>query len=201
MNFIPQSVQKLIEEFSKLPGIGPRSAQRLTFYLLKSQKGEVGSLGKAISELQENLVFCSKCYSISESDPCKICGDPSRDLSKVCVVEEPLDILALEKTDHYDGLYHVLGGVISPLEGIGPQDLRIKELLKNLKENNGKIKEVILATNPSLEGEATAMYIAKLIKPLELKVTRIARGLPMGGDLEYADEVTLIRALEERRDY
>jgi len=158
-------------------------------------------LGKAISELQENLVFCSKCYSISESDPCKICGDPSRDLSKVCVVEEPLDILALEKTDHYDGLYHVLGGVISPLEGIGPQDLRIKELLKNLKENNGKIKEVILATNPSLEGEATAMYIAKLIKPLELKVTRIARGLPMGGDLEYADEVTLIRALEERRDY
>lgn len=201
MNFIPQSVQKLIEEFSKLPGIGPRSAQRLTFYLLKSQKGEVKSFGKAINELQENLKFCSKCYNISESDPCKICSDPSREPSRICIVEEPLDILAIEKTDRYEGLYHVLGGVISPLEGIGPNDLRIKELLKNLKENNGKIKEVILATNPSLEGEATAMYIAKLIKPLELKVTRIARGLPMGGDLEYADEVTLTRALEERRDY
>jgi recombination protein RecR len=201
MNFIPKSVRNLIDEFSKLPGIGPRSAQRLTFYLLKSDKSAVNSLGKAIAGLKENLKFCSRCFNIAETDPCQICSDTSRDTSKICVVEEPMDILALERTEHYDGLYHVLGGVISPLEGIGPQDLRIKELLANLKKHNGTIKEVVLATNPSLEGEATAMYIAKLIKPLGLKVTRIARGLPVGGDLEYADDVTLTRALEERRDY
>ncbi len=201
MNFIPKSVRKLIEEFSKLPGIGPRSAQRLTFYLLKSNKEQGKSLGKTILDLQEDLVFCSRCFNIAESNPCQICSDPSRDSSKICIVEEPLDMIALEKTDKYNGFYHVLGGVISPLEGIGPQELKIKEFLNTLKKHNGTIKEIILATNPSLEGEATAMYIAKLIKPLKLKVTRIARGLPMGGDLEYADEVTLSRALEERRDY
>ncbi len=201
MNFIPKSVRNLIDEFSKLPGIGPRSAQRLTFYLLKAKKDDLKSFSGAVCDLQENLVFCSRCFNIAESDPCQICSDAARDQSKICIVEEPMDVVALEKTDHYEGLYHVLGGVVSPLEGIGPQELKIKELLTTLKKYNGKIKEVIIATNPSLEGEATAMYIAKLIKPLGLKVTRIARGLPMGGDLEYADEVTLTRSLEERRDY
>ncbi len=199
MNIIPKNVEKLIEEFSQLPGIGPKTAERLTFYLLRSADSQIDELGRAVTQLKKNIRTCSICSNITETDPCLICSNTSRDNSLICVVEEPLDIVAIEKTGKYKGFYHVLGGVISPIEGIGPDELYVKELIERLK--NKEVKEVILATNPSIEGEATALYLQKLIRPKEVRITRIARGLPVGGDLEYADEITLVRALEGRLDY
>jgi len=199
MNIIPRNVQNLIDELSKLPGIGPKTAQRLTFYLLRSSEKDLGSLGDAVLSLKKDIKTCSKCFNIVEKDPCHICEDKGRDDKSLCVVEEPLDVVAIESTGKFKGYYHVLGGVISPIDGVGPEELYIKQLEDRLKESG--VDEVILATNPSIEGEATAMYIHKLISPLDIKVTRIARGLPVGGDLEYADEVTLSRAIEGRLDY
>jgi recombination protein RecR len=197
MNTTAEPVVRLIEELSKLPGIGPKTAQRLTFFLLRSPGEQARELAQAIIEVKEKIGFCSICFNITETDPCRICGDTTRDPSVICVVEEPLDILALERTRSFKGLYHVLHGAISPMDGIGPEDLRIRELLGRLQGD--KVKEVILAVNPNLEGEATGMYLSRLISPLGVKVTRLARGLPVGGDLEYADEVTLTRALEGRQ--
>ncbi len=191
-------VARLIEELSRLPGIGPKTASRLTFYLLRAPKEQALALAEAIRELKEKTTYCEICFNITDESPCAICRDPERDHTTICVVEEPLDVVAIERTGEYRGVYHVLHGAISPVEGIGPEDLRIKELLKRLRE--GEVREVILATNPNLEGEATAMYIYRLIRPLGIKVTRLARGLPVGGDLEYADEITLARALEGRRE-
>ncbi len=198
---LPKSVQNLIDEFSRLPGIGPKTAARLVFYLLTKPKGEVEALGLAVTDLSRDLKYCKKCFNITDKDICVICDDDQRDSSLVCVVEEPLDVLALEKSGGYTGVYHVLGGSISPIDGIGPEQLRIGQLIARL-ENDG-IKEIILATNPDLEGEATAAYIKDQIreKNIEVSITRIARGLPVGGDLEYADEVTLKRSMEGRKDY
>lgn len=193
-----EPVARLIEEFNKLPGIGPKSAQRLTYYLLRAPEGEVKALAEAILSVKEKIGLCSVCLNITDSDPCLICCDGGRDQSKICVVEEPLDILPLERTKKYRGLYHVLHGVIAPTEGVGPDDLKIKELLHRLQGTS--VTEVILATNPNLEGEATAMYLQRLLSPLGIRVTRLARGLPFGGDLEYADDVTLSRALEGRQE-
>lgn len=198
MRAVPKPVARLIEELNRLPGIGPKTASRLTFYLLRSPPEQLQALAGAVADLQEKVVTCSICYNIAEMSPCPICDDPQRDRSVVCVVEEPLDVLAIEKTGEYNGLYHVLHGAISPVEGIGPEDLKIAELVKRL--DSGTMQEVILATNPTLEGESTAMYVFRQLAPLDVHVTRLAHGLPMGGDLEYADEVTLIRALEGRRD-
>jgi recombination protein RecR len=191
-------VSRLIEEFSKLPGVGPKSAQRLTYYLLRASPEDAQALAQAILEVKEKIILCSLCQNITDADPCAICRNDQRDQGSICVVEEPLDILALERTGSYKGLYHVLHGVISPMDGIGPDDLKVRELLARLK--TGQVQEVIMATNPNLEGEATAMYLTRLIAPLGLKVTRLARGLPMGADLEYADNVTLARALEGRQE-
>jgi recombination protein RecR len=191
-------VARLIEEFHKLPGIGPKSAQRLTYYLLRAPAEEARALAQAILEVKEKTVLCSVCQNIADSDPCAICSNPERDHGAICVVEEPLDILALERAGAYKGLYHVLHGVISPMDGVGPEDLKVQELLSRLR--SGDVREVIMATNPNLEGEATSMYIARLISPLGVKVTRLARGLPVGADLEYADNVTLARALEGRQE-
>ncbi len=195
---VPKVVRELIEAFERLPGIGPKSAQRLTYYLLHAPKEEAQALAIAAIAMKEKTVICQTCFNISEQDPCEFDTDPSRDRATILVVEDPLDVLAIEKTN-YKGLYHVLHGSISPLENIGPEELHIKELLPRLR--NGEVKEVILATNPTMEGEATAMYIDRLIKHLGIKVTRIARGLPVGGDLEYADETTLSRSLEGRKEY
>ncbi len=191
-------VARLIEEFHKLPGIGPKSAQRLTYYVLRAPQEEARALAEAILEVKDRVIFCSICQNLTDIDPCRICSDEQRDGGTICVVEEPLDILALERTRSYGGLYHVLHGVISPVDGVGPDDLKLKELLDRLK--SGDVREVILATNPNLEGEATAMYVSRLIAPLGIRVTRLARGLPMGADLEYADNVTLARALEGRQE-
>ena len=198
MSTIPKVVQNLIEAFERLPGIGPKTAQRLTYHLLHAPKEEAEALARAAVDLKEKTTICKICFNISESDPCEVCSDSSRDKSTVAVVEDPLDVLALERAG-FCGLYHVLHGAISPMENIGPEELHIRELLPRLK--NGSIKEIILATNPTMEGEATAMYIDRLISPLGVKVTRIARGLPVGGDLEYADASTLSRALEGRKEY
>ncbi|MCL5264570.1 MAG: recombination mediator RecR [Chloroflexi bacterium] len=198
MRLTAEPVSRLIEEFTKLPGIGPKTAQRLTFYLLRVPAEDVKELAKAIIEVKEKIIFCSTCFNITEKDPCFICEGTGRDRSSICVVEEPLDVLALERTGEYNGLYHVLHGAISPMEGMGPENLKIDQLLRRLRV--GTVQEVILATNPNLEGEATAMYVSRLIKGLGPKVTRLARGLPIGGDLEYADEITLTRALEGRRE-
>lgn len=206
MSFLPQSIINLIEEFGRLPGIGPKTASRLTFYLLTRSNQDVASLGESVINLKKNLKTCSECFSISENELCEICANPKRDKNKVMVVEEPLDVVALEKTG-FLGVYHVLGGVISPIDGIGPENLRVKELIDKIKLH-AEISEIILATDPSLEGEATAMYLANQIEKInppaggvKTKVTRIARGLPVGGDLEYADEITLTRALEGRKEY
>lgn len=200
MNTTPRAVTRLIEEFHRLPGIGPKTAQRLTFFLLRAPKENAQALADALTHLKENIVTCTICANIAEQNPCAICRDESRDRSIVCVVEEPLDVLAIERTREYRGLYHVLHGAISPAEGIGPEDLRVGELLTRLQKDSA-IKEIVLATNPNLEGEATAMYLERLLKPTtNAKITRLARGLPVGGDLEYADEVTLTRALEGRRE-
>jgi recombination protein RecR len=199
MDTTPRAVTRLIEEFHRLPGVGPKTAQRLTFFLLRAPKEQAQSLAEALVQLKDRIVTCSICSNIAEENPCAICRDESRDRSIVCVVEEPLDVLALERTREYHGLYHVLHGAISPVEGIGPDDLRIQELLSRIQRDSA-VKEIVLATNPNLEGEATAMYLERLIKPLGIRLTRLARGLPVGGDLEYADEVTLTRALEGRRE-
>jgi len=198
---IPDSVQKLIDEFAKLPGIGEKTAGRLTFYLLNADTSEVSQFGEAVLNLTKNIKKCSICGNITEEDPCPICADKSRDQSIVAVVEHPLDVVALEKTGEYNGLYHILGGAISPVDGIGPENLTIDDLVRRVEKNKSIIKEIILATNPSLEGEATAMYLQKKLLPYKIKLTRIARGLPVGGDLEYADEITLQRALEGRKEY
>lgn len=199
MAHLPKSVENLIEEFSRLPGIGPKLAARLTFYLLTKPVQDTKSLGQAILELKESLQQCEICYNISESSICELCADQERLSDVLMVVEEPLDVIAFEKTGSFKGKYHVLGGVLSPIDGIGPEDLRFDQLQKRLNQN--VIKELILATNPSLEGEATAAYIKKLTENYPINITRIARGLPVGGDLEYADEVTLSRSLEGRREY
>jgi recombination protein RecR len=191
-------VQTLIDELGRLPGIGPKSAQRIAFHLLKLPAEDAARLAHAIEEAKAKVTFCTRCFNVSEGAECAICDDSRRDTTIVCVVEEPRDIVAVEKTGEFKGRYHVLQGAISPIEGIGPEQLRVKELLTRLEPEG--VTEVILATNPNIEGEATAMYLARLLKPLGFRVTRIASGLPVGGDLEYADEVTLGRALEGRRD-
>jgi recombination protein RecR len=198
MPYYAGPVATLIEELSKLPGIGPKSAQRLAFYILKSPADEAKKLSRAIDEVKDKIHFCEECFNVTDQQRCEFCRNGDRDTSVVCVVEEPKDIVAVEKTGEFKGLYHVLQGAISPIDGIGPDDIRVKELLKRLGERGSQ--EIIVATNPNIEGEATAMYLAKLVKPLGIKVTRIASGLPVGGDLEYADEVTLGRALEGRRE-
>ena len=192
------SVSRLIDELNKLPGVGPKSAQRLAYYVIRLPAEEAHSLVEAIMAVKEKIIFCSVCQNMTDTDPCPICDDPRRDRSQICVVEEPLDVLALERTHCHRGLYHVLHGVISPMNGIGPEDLRMKELLPRLED--GMVQEVIIATNPTLEGEATAMYIQRQIANLEVKVTHLARGLPVGGDLEYADELTLSRAFRSRSE-
>ncbi|MBS1254167.1 MAG: Recombination protein RecR [Anaerolineales bacterium] len=198
MTTVAKPVSRLIDEFSRLPGIGPKTASRLTFFLLRVPDEQTLALAEALRDLTEQVVYCERCYNISDRSPCSICASPERDHSTLCVVEEPLDVMALERTHEYKGVYHVLHGAISPVEGIGPTDLRIDELMDRLRHDT--VNEVILATNPNLEGEATAMYLERLIKPLEVRATRPAYGLPVGGDLEYADEVTLARALEGRRE-
>jgi recombination protein RecR len=191
-------VARLIQEFHKLPGIGPKSAQRLTYYLLRAPEEEAQALAQAILEVKEKIAFCTTCQNVTDTDPCLICDNAQRDRSIICVVEEALDILALERSGSYHGLYHVLHGVISPMDGVGPEDLKVEELLGRLKDSG--VSEVILATNPNLEGEATAMYLTRLLRPLGLRVTRLARGLPTGADLEYADDLTLARAVEGRQE-
>jgi recombination protein RecR len=199
-DFLPAArpISRLIEEFNKLPGIGPKTAQRLAYHLLQAPPERSRDLADAVLGLKENLRLCSVCLNITDTDPCGICADETRDVTKVCVVEEPIDIIPLERTRKFHGLYHVLHGVISPGDGVKPEDLRIRELLERLSRLG--ITEVILATNPNVEGEATSMYIQRLISPLGIRITRLARGLPFGGDLEYADAVTLSRALEGRQE-
>lgn len=199
-NFLPKSVRTLIEELSKLPGIGPKSAQRLAIHLLHSPMSRVKPLGEAILGLKENVMFCNICWNIAESDPCWVCSDGTRDQSIVCIVEDVLDVVALEKTGEFKGAYHVLHGALSPIDGVGPEQLKIAELFDRIKIG-GVVKEVILATNPSLEGEATALYIQKHLRDMGVKITRIARGLPVGADLEYADEITLTKALQGRGEF
>lgn len=195
-----EPVAHLIEQFNRLPGIGPKSAQRLTFFLLRAPADQAKALAEAIAQVRERIGFCSVCYNLTEADPCAVCTSPTRDRSKILVVEEPLDVLAIERTHEYKGLYHVLNGTLSPMDGIGPDDLRIKELETRLDQ--GGVQEVILATNPNLEGEATAMHLFKRLSSRpDLKVTGLARGLPIGGDLEYADDITLTRALQNRRAF
>lgn len=198
---LPKSIQNLIDELSKLPGVGPKTAARLTFYLLSKPQYDIDNIGKAFLELNTNIKKCKNCFNITDKEVCFVCENDKRNQSVVAVVEEPLDVIALEKSYGYDGVYHVLGGSISPIEGIGPENLRIQELINRIIDGN--IEEIILATNPDLEGEATAAYIKDKIASTgkTLKVTRIARGLPVGGELEYADEVTLKRSMEGRRDY
>jgi recombination protein RecR len=198
MAYYPEPVARLIEALTLLPGIGPKTAQRLAFFLLKRPAAEVAALAESLSQLKALIVHCSVCFNVTQDDPCRICQDPRRDARALCVVEEPNDLLALERTGGFRGRYHVLLGALSPLDGIGPEDLKVRELLARLER--APVEEIILATNPSVEGEATAIYLAKLLKPLSVRITRIARGLPVGGDLEYADEVTLAKALEGRRD-
>jgi recombination protein RecR len=196
--YYPEPVARLIDALQRLPGIGPKTAQRLTFYLLKRPADEVRELGDALLAMKEKITYCRACFNVTDEDPCRICNDPRRDPNVVCVVEEPNDLLAMERTGEYHGRYHVLLGALSPLDGIGPDDLKIRELLARLEGK--ETAEVILATNPNVEGEATALYLAKLLRPLAVRITRIARGLPVGGDLEYADQVTLSKALEGRRE-
>ena len=197
MDFYPVAIEKLIEEFAKLPGIGKKTAQRLTLYVLNLPKDEVEEFSNALVKARGTIKYCSVCGNFTDSDPWAICGNPSRDKTQICVVEQPKDIMTMEKVKDYNGVYHVLHGNISPMQGRGPQDIRLRELVSRM---NGNIKEVIVATNPNIEGEATAMYISKILKPLDVKVTRIAAGIPVGGDLEYADEVTLSKALEGRKE-
>lgn len=195
---LPKSLEKLINEFAKLPGVGPKSAQRLAFYILKQDNIEINSFINALTDLKAGVTFCDICHTMTEISPCKNCIDQTRNKTLLCIVEDSMDAIAIDKTGKYDGLFHILGGVLNPLEGIGPEKLNINSLLKRLE--NSEIKEIIIATNPNLEGETTAMHLTKILSPLNIQVTRIARGLPMGGDLEYTDEMTLRRALEGRRE-
>ena len=197
MSLYSPSIEKLIESFEKLPSIGHKTAARLAFYMLNSSEEETKEFVNSILEAKRNLKYCSKCFNISDTDPCQICGNVKRDQSIICVVEDVRDIVAMERTHEFKGVYHVLHGSISPMNGVGPEDIKIKELLARLMD--GQVKEVILATNPRVEGEATAMYISKLIKPLGIKTTRIAHGIPVGGDLEYTDEITLMKARRKKR--
>lgn len=197
MSYYSPSIEKLIESFEKLPSIGHKTAARLAFYILNSSEEETNEFINSIKNAKANLKYCSKCYNISDTDPCIICSNPKRDENTICVVEDVRDIIAIERTHEYKGVYHVLHGSISPMNGIGPDDIKIKELLSRITP---EVKEVILATNPRVEGEATAMYISKLLKPFGVKITRIAHGIPIGGDLEYTDEITLSKALEGRRE-
>lgn len=196
--FYPEPIAKLIDAFSRLPGIGPKTAARLAFFVLRMKEEEVIDFAKALVNVKRNLTYCSICCNITDTDPCRICSDKSRDVSVICAVQEPKDVVAMERTREYTGQYHVLHGAISPIDGVGPEDIRIAELVKRLGDE--RVQELILATNPNIEGEATAMYLSRLVKPFGIKVTRIAHGLPVGGDLEYADEVTLSKALEGRRE-
>ncbi|MBG9795121.1 recombinase RecR [Paenibacillus dendritiformis] len=196
--YYPEPIAKLIEAFSRLPGIGPKTAARLAFHVIRMPEDDVIDFAKALVNVKRNLQYCSVCCNITDSDPCRICQDKNRDPSVICVVQETKDLVAMERTKEFQGYYHVLQGAISPMEGIGPEDIRLAELLKRLSDE--RVKELILATNPNIEGEATAMYISRLVKPFGIRVTRIAHGLPVGGDLEYADEVTLSKALEGRRE-
>ena len=196
MSYYSPSIEKLIESFEKLPSIGSKTAARLAFYILNASEEETNEFIKSIQDAKANLKYCSQCYNITDTDPCPICSNSARDKSIICVVEDVKDVVAMERTHEFKGVYHVLHGSISPMNGVGPDDIKIKELLSRLM--NGEVKEIILATNPRVEGEATAMYISKLVKPLGVKVTRIAHGIPVGGDLEYTDEVTLGKALEGR---
>jgi len=195
---LPETVDRLINEFARLPGIGPKSASRLTFYLLRASGDQALDLAEALQDLKERTRFCSVCYNITEQDPCLICQDDTRDAHVLCVVEEPLDVLAIERSRAFNGRYHVLHGAISPVEGIGPEDLRVEELIKRVQD--GAFSEIILATNPTLEGESTALYLQRRLADSDIRLTRLARGLPVGGDLEYTDEITLVRALEGREE-
>ena len=198
MAYYAAPIARLLEELERLPGIGPKSAQRLAYHILRGDSEAAERLADAIVEVKQSIRFCSRCFNFAETDLCDICADPQRDASAICVVEEPRDVVAIERTGEFRGTYHVLQGAISPIDGIGPEQLRVRELVDRV--SGGEVTEVILATNPNVEGETTALYIARLLKPLSIKVTRIASGLPVGGDLEYADEVTLGRALEARRE-
>ena len=198
MSFYSPSIEKLIESFEKLPSIGHKTAQRLAFYMLDITNEEAEEFTNSILNAKKNLHFCSKCFNISDTDPCNICSNPKRDESTICVVEDVRDVIAMERTHEYNGVYHVLHGSISPMNGVGPDDIKIKELLTRVM--NGNVNEIILETNPRGEGEATSMYISKLLKPMGIKTTRIARGIPVGGDLEYTDEITLTKALEGRSE-
>lgn len=197
MSYYSPSIEKLIESFERLPSIGHKTAARLAFHMLDASEEETNAFIQSIKNAKQNLKYCSKCYNISDTDPCNICSNPKRDENVICVVEDVRDIIAIERTHEYKGVYHVLHGSISPMNGIGPNDIKIKELLARINDDT---KEIIIATNPRVEGEATAMYISKLLKPFEVKVTRIAHGIPIGGDLEYTDEITLSKALEGRRE-
>lgn len=199
MNYYPEVIQNLINEFNKLPGIGPKTSERFIFYLLKQPRSEIAKFSQALEHLRDKITYCEVCYNFSEKKLCSICSNKTRDNSTICVVAESSDLVAIEKTKEYKGLYHVLGGVINQIEGLGPEKLKIKELLERVKKN--KIKEIIIATNPDMEGEFTALYLAKLLKPFrETKITRLGKGIPMGGNLEYADEITLSNALKGRRE-
>ncbi len=199
MSYYSPSIEKLIEAFERLPSIGHKTAVRLAFHILDTNEEEITEFINSITNAKKNLKYCSQCFNISDTDPCPICGSPKRDKSIICVVEDVKDVIAMERTHEFKGVYHVLHGSISPMNGIGPDEIKIKELLTRI-QNDNEIKEIILATNPRVEGEATAMYISKILKPLEVKVTRIAHGIPVGGDLEYTDEVTLTKALEGRHE-
>lgn len=195
----PEPMTRLIDAFHKLPGIGPKSAQRLAYHILRTSEQDAAALATAIQDVKQRIRLCSVCMNITESDPCALCDDQRRDATIICVVEQPLDILAIERTGAFRGRYHVLHGVLNPMDGIGPEDLRVRELLA--RAQSGEVKEVIMATNSSLEGEATSMYVQRLLSPLGVRVTRLARGMPSGADLEYTDDVTLSRALEGRQDF
>lgn len=200
---VPKAIQHVIESFEKLPGVGPKSAQRLTFYLLHVPQSELDAFAESLTNLKKNTTLCSICYSVGEQDPCEYCSDPKRDQGLICVVEQALDVLAIEKSGHYNGVYHVLHGKLDPLNNIGPDEIYLRQLVERIRNRESGIKEVILATNPTMEGESTAMYLSKQLKMNneDLKITRIGRGLPVGADLEYADSITLDRALEGRSDY
>ena len=198
MSYYSPSIEKLIESFEKLPSIGHKTAARLAFYILNCSEQETNEFINSITEAKSKLKYCSTCFNIADTDPCPICANPKRDASLICVVEDVRDIIAMERTNEFRGVYHVLHGTISPMNGVGPEDIKIKELLDRIRDND--IKEIIIATNPRVEGEATSIYLSKLIKPLGVKVTRIAHGIPVGGDLEYTDEVTLMKAMEGRRE-
>lgn len=200
MEYYSHSVASLIEEFSRLPGIGKKTAQRLAFHVISMNERDANNLAKAIVDVKQNIKYCNICSNLTDKDVCNICSSKKRDASIICVVADPRDVIAIEKTKEFTGLYHVLHGSISPMEGVGPEDIKIKELLLRIQTSSEEVKEIILATSPTIEGEATAMYISKLIKPLGIKTTRIAYGIPIGGDLEYADELTLSKALEGRRE-